>query len=149
MWSPCRGSPNRAKLVLSLHIKGLSYESPDRCRRRGCMVFPSPSGAAPRFYHKRRLFDEQAPSFLPTGIYHRFCHLRHELRFFTSFRMTCPAGRPYCPTACGGGKGTGFIGSRQTTENSVICFPVEEGDTQYQEGRRGKTRPRQADSGRR
>ena len=39
MWRPCRGSPSRAKLVLSLHIKGLSNKSPDRCRRRGCLVF--------------------------------------------------------------------------------------------------------------
>ena len=44
LWRPCRGSPSRSKLVLSLHIKGPSYELPDRCQRRGCMVFQRPSG---------------------------------------------------------------------------------------------------------
>ena len=44
MWRPCRGSPSRAKLVLCLHIIGPSYELPDRCQRRGCMVFQRPSG---------------------------------------------------------------------------------------------------------
>ena len=38
LWRPCRGSPSRAKLVLSLHIKGPPYELPDRCQRRGCLV---------------------------------------------------------------------------------------------------------------
>ena len=35
LWSPCRGSPSRAKFVLSLHTKGPSYESPGRCRAVG------------------------------------------------------------------------------------------------------------------
>ena len=34
MWSPCRGAPSRTKLALNLHIKGPSYESPDRCEAR-------------------------------------------------------------------------------------------------------------------
>ena len=33
LWRPCRGSPSRSKLVLSLHIKGPSYESTDRSVR--------------------------------------------------------------------------------------------------------------------
>ena len=35
MWRPCRGSPSRAKFVLSLHTKGPSYESPGRCSEVG------------------------------------------------------------------------------------------------------------------
>ena len=38
LWSPCRGSPSRAKFVLSLHTKGPSYESPGRCSEVG--LFP-------------------------------------------------------------------------------------------------------------
>ena len=33
------------------------------------------------------------PAFLPTGIYHHCRHQLHVPRFFTSFRMTIPAGR--------------------------------------------------------
>ena len=34
-----------------------------------------------------------SPAFLPTGIYHHCRHQLHAPRFFTSFRMTIPAGR--------------------------------------------------------
>jgi hypothetical protein len=40
----CRECASQSKLAHSLHIKGLSYESLGRCRRRGCKGFPAAAG---------------------------------------------------------------------------------------------------------
>ena len=66
MWRPCRGSPSRAKLVLNLHIKGPSSESPDRSARAFVWFYQPTSPLA----HKTRRF---LSGFL---IIHESCHTR-------------------------------------------------------------------------
>ena len=109
MWRPCRGSPSRAKLVLSLHIKGLSYESPDRCQRRGCLVFPPagrfvcfPTGEARLYVFYKLAAKPPTSTLTPTGRVHNGVSISHG-KTPQDFR---PGGFAHpCPS---GGKGLGL-----------------------------------------